>query len=101
MIALFLLFFPSFIEPSEIFNKKAPGYVPEIQRINDTYLSLDYQADVDFSTIKNVRLYQKTPITKLLAEASEKYEGEPTIQTDGVLGQPLEEGQNILAIIDP
>ena len=96
MIAYMLfLYLPSLIESS---------VKPEIQRINDTFVLVEYQDafnNMDFSNIESVRLFQQTPFYKLLAVASITYEGEPTFQAGGVLVQPLEEGQLLLAKMDP
>ena len=103
MIAYILFFyFPSIIESIE--TNRASSLGPEIKRLNDTFILVNYQdilASIDFSLIRRVKFYQQTPEYKLLAEASINYEGEPIIQTGEILVQPLEEGQDLLTKIDP
>ena len=76
-------------------------FIPEILRLNDSFIYVSYRNI--FSSVKKVQLYQQYSEKKLLAEATIAYEGSgQTIQTGGILVQPLEEGKDILlAAIDP
>ena len=103
IVYILLSYFPSFIEPCDIKLIKTSDFVPEIQRLNDTFILVNYLDSfdcLDFSQIQKIEFYQRNP-DKHLAVASSTHKGDPTIQSDGILVQQLLEGQDLLAKIDP
>ena len=61
IVYILLSYFPSFIEPCDIKLIKTPDFVPEIQRLNDTFILVNYLDlfdCLDFSLNQKIQFFE-------------------------------------------